>query len=374
MSARRFYLYLTLSLAVLGTFAFVLFLTINQNSERFSKEFYSQNYQNIESGNAFALIPQLNSILNQDSIYCVVGKNNLSTFFESSAQCRRSYIVKTVEITGKNKAIVLEFEYGLSKQFYIYLFSVFLFAILAVNFNLFMVFRIEDIRNQSTIRVNNIAKQVAHDIRSPLTALNMISQNVSSLREEEIETIKSVVSRINGIADDLLKQSKEVSYAKTNISNSKKSCELLRSVKSIINQKKIELQYNSKINIELKYNESVGGVRVEISEDTLARCISNVINNSVDAIVDNGDIFIEVDARENVASIIITDFGKGIPDHILEKILNGPISYGKESSAAGYGLGISGAIKALKEVSGNLKIISKLDVGTQVIMMIPTVI
>lgn len=56
-------------------------------------------------------------------------------------------------------------------------------------------------------RIGQTAKQLAHDIRSPLSALNIISQKLKG-NDAEAKLINDVVSRINGIANDLLSQSK----------------------------------------------------------------------------------------------------------------------------------------------------------------------
>ena len=63
----------------------------------------------------------------------------------------------------------------------------------------------------------------------------------------------------------------------------------------------------------------------------------------------------------------ISDNGKGIPVHILEKIGIKGFSYGKENiSTAGSGIGLHYAIETLKYWGGDLKISSIQNQGTQI--------
>src|SRR3954468_20173257 len=52
---------------------------------------------------------------------------------------------------------------------------------------------------------SQIAMQVAHDIRSPLTALNIALNSMSQIPDEQLRLLQQAIKRINEIADDLLK-------------------------------------------------------------------------------------------------------------------------------------------------------------------------
>lgn len=56
---------------------------------------------------------------------------------------------------------------------------------------------------------NKIFRQVSHDIRSPLSALTMLTDRLSSLPEESRILLRSSVNRINDIANQLLSRSKD---------------------------------------------------------------------------------------------------------------------------------------------------------------------
>jgi hypothetical protein len=65
---------------------------------------------------------------------------------------------------------------------------------MAERFNFFQHQSIEFGRAQARVQM---AEQLAHDIRSPLSALNIISATIKELPQEKREFIQSVSERIN---------------------------------------------------------------------------------------------------------------------------------------------------------------------------------
>jgi hypothetical protein len=76
-------------------------------------------------------------------------------------------------------------------------------------------------------------------------------------------------------------------------------------------------------------------------------------------------------SRENeFAKIEIKDNGKGIPEEVLQRIGERGFSFGKKNSKSGSGLGFYSAREALEMHGGRLNILSKVNKGTSVILLI----
>src|SRR5690606_3675837 len=58
--------------------------------------------------------------------------------------------------------------------------------------------------------LGEMASQVAHDIRSPLAALNVLEKELKSLGEEQRLLVRSAINRITEIANNLLRQNRRV--------------------------------------------------------------------------------------------------------------------------------------------------------------------
>lgn len=227
-------------------------------------------------------------------------------------------------------------------------------------------------------RFSDLSRKVAHDIRSPLSALNMMVGHYKSIPEEQKEIIQQVILRINGIADDLLNDTKKQSVPTQQITNSTqelKKYKIIPAIKNLVNEKNLEVKNIPGVEVVLRLNNCLEDIEVAIPDKSIQRILSNLINNSIDAMTDNGMIFIEVQNRAPTLIVSVIDFGKGIPADILERLNQKEfLSHGKEkSNRSGSGIGLESAYRDLQEVGGSLKIESKLEIGTRVTIELPLV-
>ena len=224
-----------------------------------------------------------------------------------------------------------------------------------------------------------LSKQVAHDIRSPLSALNIITSTLTDVPEEKRLLIRNSVQRINDIANDLLQKGKSTSSTisgainkieNTNNSGKSKGADLATKIKpstmnnnilistvidNIISEKRI--QFREKINIHIYADlKNSFGLFANANPNELSRVISNLVNNSVEALPNqSGNVDISVFGNsENKICIQIKDNGSGIPKHILAKLGQAGVTHGKDNSQSGSGLGVYHAIKTIQEFGGKI--------------------
>jgi signal transduction histidine kinase len=221
-----------------------------------------------------------------------------------------------------------------------------------------------EIKNESLKVVNEIASQVAHDIRSPLAALEVIIGSTDQLPEEKRLIIRSAVGRINDIANNLLHKSKKTNSTEDS-NQSSLSIELISPiVDSIVSEKRTQFRERSLVDISINLDKAYG-LFSKINPAELKRVISNLINNAVEA-TDVGkpveiSVTVEPVDEQNLA-VVIKDNGKGIPPHILLKLGERGVTYGKENStldstsgsASGSGLGIYHAKQTIESLGGKL--------------------
>ena len=209
----------------------------------------------------------------------------------------------------------------------------------------------------------NIAEQVAHDIRSPLAAINTALSNVSAIPENRRIMIKNASSRINDIANNLLSQFKNNS---DNSTQEEPLPELMFvALDSIVSEKRYE---HDKIQIELNIANDATSCFSLIHLASFKRVLSNLINNSIEAITTAGIVNIHLYCDTNSIIITIEDNGCGIPDHILPKITQQGFSYQKDSGA---GFGLSYAKNHIEQVNGKLQIESIVAAGTKITISLP---
>lgn len=211
-----------------------------------------------------------------------------------------------------------------------------------------------------------IAHQVSHDIRSPLAVLKMALDDVETIALEQRLLIENALSRINEISNNLL-----INFKKQN-KIELENHSLVKVMEAIIAEKKF--QYKELNQLEFIFEPSLEAQRayVKILPSDFHRIISNIINNSVEAMKDQGTIRIKIDLHDPLVTISISDNGLGIPKERLAQIGQKGMSFGKDENVlSGSGLGLFHAKKTIKDYGGQFLIDSEVGVGTTVSLSLP---
>jgi len=228
-----------------------------------------------------------------------------------------------------------------------------------------------EIQSQSEYKAEvNTAKQVGHDIRSPLACLVLLLSQASGLPENQRKLMRSAIQRITDIANSLHRKALSTNH---DLSVEKiENCMISSLVDSLITEKRVHLR--EKGNVDIHFNmENAYGLFSNVNSAELKRVLSNIINNSVESFDDKPHLItICVERVNDWVQIQVSDDGKGIPKDIIGKIGQPGFSYGKEYIAnSGTGLGISYAMKVLRSFGGNFLIDSVLHQGTTITIKLP---
>lgn len=213
-----------------------------------------------------------------------------------------------------------------------------------------------------------LAHQVSHDIRSPLSVLKMALADVGTIAIEQRLMIENALTRINDISSNLLVNFKERSKIVLEEHPIKSVVEM------IVAEKKYQYKDHSEMQILFEASNDVEDANVKINKADFHRIISNIINNSVEALKEKGSIEIKITLHHPMVVVSITDNGAGIPKDVLLKLGERGVSFGKsESSLSGSGLGLAHAKETMKSYGGQLLIDSEVHVGTTVTLSLPLV-
>lgn len=399
------------------------FRLLNQRDHESIENILKQMFS-IESvwSNAWSVSKNISMLEQNRLISCVKleekGSNNISKVFYDSTSKPDCQFFKLFNIFGFEHSLSIDSINGIrfsikyyQKENYIrftfelltYLFVIFVYLLIFYinkneELNLQIVINNEKNKNLFLQEYNLIANQLAHDIRGPVSLLNIL---ISKYSFEEKQILTNVTERINQIANDLLLRAKTfddnlnkeelsrknpASFLNENASHPYpteepivakiksgaeefESVELCKVVELLV-QEKLMTSKNSKCNITFQNNSKVS---VKCSKVQLERIISNLINNSMES-RDKEDITIDISVREyaDFVSLTLFDNGKGIPEEVLSRIGERGFSFGKENIlGAGNGLGVFGAKSYIESIGGRFSISSKLGVGTMIEICFP---
>ncbi len=210
-----------------------------------------------------------------------------------------------------------------------------------------------------------IITQIAHDIRSPVVALEHLLSDIKNITNEDEKIIKKSLNRINNMASDLLAKNKRSTTSK----NKNLRIEFLPAlIEEIVAEKRAQYAERNDILIDFNLNSNSSELFSKVKVFELSRVISNIINNSVEAINNKGHIVISLEEEGDNILIKVTDNGKGIAPDVLSKICQKGQTFGKKE---GLGLGLFHARSAIESWSGSLSITSTLSQGTEVRILLP---
>jgi signal transduction histidine kinase len=227
-----------------------------------------------------------------------------------------------------------------------------------------------------SVRRNELAQQVSHDIRSPLSALNMVLGSLDGLPEEKRLIVRKATQRINDIANSLLTQSRIPDRpgflsAQANASiHPAEPVMLVALLDSIISEKRT--QFRNKMEVEIQGELTEGyGLFSMINQMELSRVISNLVNNSVEAVERGGRVTVGIRAVGEVIQISVDDNGKGIPSEVLTRLGERGVTYGKKGTQSGSGLGVYHARETIEKQGGSFTITSTVELGTKITLSLP---
>lgn len=217
------------------------------------------------------------------------------------------------------------------------------------------------------------AQQVAHDIRSPLAALEVASNEAAQLPEDKRMLIGGAVGRIRDIANSLLDKQRslaagaDIFAAKPPVrANDAEPVSLPKLTRSLIEEKRLELRASP--GIELRFDEAPPGMLARVPPAEFKRVLSNLINNSIEALGGRGAVGVDLELRADWALVNVRDNGKGISPEILAKLGERGKTHGKEG---GSGLGLHHARASAEAWGGRLDVESEPGKGTTVTIRIP---
>lgn len=222
--------------------------------------------------------------------------------------------------------------------------------------------------------LGDLAAQVAHDIRSPLSAIMILAKDNPNIPEDSRVLFRTGVTRILDITNELLNKARGFldSTKQEHVVDvvEKNSVHLITNIlESIVSEKRVEFRAKLNVQIQTNFNSSSFGMFANIQKSELKRILSNLINNSVEAVKEKGRIEINATLVSDTVIISVQDNGIGIPAEILPKLLKRGATFNKGEK--NLGVGLYHAHTKVTGWGGNVTITSELNRGTKVTLTLP---
>ena len=193
-----------------------------------------------------------------------------------------------------------------------------------------------------------MAKQVAHEVKNPLTPMKLTVQNFErkfdpndpNVAEKVHRVSKSLVEQIDLIAAvaTAFSQFAQLPTKKDEVFNLNDE---VKNIIQIFNDDKIYIHANKEIQICM-------------DKIYLSRIITNLVTNAKQATKENRELIINIDLEQNQKkiTIVVEDNGVGIPQNMFEKIFEPNFT----SKSSGMGLGLAMIKKMVQDYHGEISV------------------
>ncbi len=211
-----------------------------------------------------------------------------------------------------------------------------------------------------------MAKQVAHEIKNPLTPMKLSVQQLERAWGDQQPDFEE---RMRRFSKTMIEQIETLSNIATEFSHFAKmpkaqneAIDLSEVIKSTISLH----DANENVSISLKGEQDVG---IFADPKAMSRVFINLIKNSIQAIDDGqkGDILIEIASTDGKAVVKVSDNGHGIPEHRKEDIFLPNFT----TKSSGMGLGLSMAKSIVENAGGSITFDSREGEGSTFIVELP---
>lgn len=196
-----------------------------------------------------------------------------------------------------------------------------------------------------------MARKVAHEIKNPLTPIQLSAEHLMRVYEDNREDFEKVlkestsyiiteVDNLRKIAQEFLETSKKASLQKETLDLKQIMKETIEPYKSILSER-------------IKFMEMYQGQDMIFRGDRakIKTVFRNILTNAIEAIKDQGTIEIKASSTSDEIHLEIKDTGSGLKKKMLNEIFEPYFSTKKE----GTGLGLPIAKKIIEDHGGSIK-------------------
>ncbi len=212
-----------------------------------------------------------------------------------------------------------------------------------------------------------MAKQVAHEIKNPLTPMKLHLQHLQFAIERNDDNLPDKIKKITSILIEQIDQLSRMAEEFSSFAQMPLAILEVSNVTEILTSTVQLFKVQSGIEIHFEPVDAVAPAYIDKGQ--VQRVFTNILKNAQQAAKDDTPCIIKVEMKilDDFIHISFEDNGKGMDDDLKEKIFIPNFS----TKTSGMGLGLAICKKIIENVNGSITFFSKVNIGTTFYVTLP---
>ncbi|MBE0558113.1 MAG: HAMP domain-containing protein, partial [Proteobacteria bacterium] len=210
-----------------------------------------------------------------------------------------------------------------------------------------------------------MAKQVAHEIKNPLTPMKLSMQHLRQAVADRARNLDEIIDRVTKTVmeqiDSLARIASEFSHFARMPEGRFERCD----VHQLLTDSVELFRHIEGIEIRTKFCDT--SIVLVADKDQLRRVFVNILRNSIQAMDRGGTIAVETERIGSEGVIRFQDTGPGIPEELRSKVFQPNFS----TKTEGMGLGLALSQRIVEDLNGRIELESAVGKGTTMIITVP---
>ena len=224
-------------------------------------------------------------------------------------------------------------------------------------------------RAQKMAAWREVARRIAHEVKNPLTPIQLSAQRLKKRYENKVtkedgKVLEECTNMIINQVEELKSLVNEFSsFARMPASNP-----VSNNINQVIKEA-ISMYKEARKNLKIVFNDFKDVPVLKIDREQIKRAMINLFDNAIDAIDGNGEIVIDLshDKEQGVVRIEVADNGRGIPSDHKVRLFEPYFSTKKH----GTGLGLAIVSTIISEHKGSIQVQDNQPQGARFIIELP---
>lgn len=213
-----------------------------------------------------------------------------------------------------------------------------------------------------------MAKQIAHEIKNPLTPMKLSVQQLQRSWEDKAPDWQESLARFSKTLIDQIDNLSSIATAFSDFAKMPKTNNQPVDIVTKINNSVGLFENTKNIDFEINLNEHKE-LFVFADKEQLLRVFANLIKNAVQSIPSGrkGLIKIDLDTQKDHVIIKVADNGEGIPEELGDKLFMPNFT----TKSSGMGLGLAIVKNIVEDARGTIRYETEVNNGTTFIIELP---